>query len=100
MKIFKKKKKNTGWKGMGICVCVCVCERERERESESEREEAMLLLHVDKVKLLFALLHFSHPPPLLLVVAACGGLEGPDSIAKKLKECPSIICVGGVSSIN
>jgi hypothetical protein len=27
-------------------------------------------------------------------------LEGPDSIAKKLKECPSIICVGGVSSIN
>jgi len=24
-----------------------------------------------------------------------GGLEGPDSIAKKLKECPSIICVGG-----
>ncbi len=52
----------------------------------------MLLLHVDKVKFLFALLHFF---PSILVVAACGGLDGPDSIAKKLKECPSIICVGG-----
>jgi hypothetical protein len=49
---------------------------------------------VDKVKFLFCPFTFS-PPPLSSLRLHVGGLEGPDSIAKKLKECPSIICVGG-----
>ncbi len=71
---------------------MCVCVRERERE----REEAMLMLHVDKVKFLFALLHFFPLSPR----CGCMWWIGRSRFnSQEIKRVPIYHCVDGVSSI-